>query len=176
MELYFVRHIQPAIESGICYGQLDVPLPEGYEAQHLAVKEAVKEAVNDTTAVYTSPLQRCRLMAEALSPSPVVDDRLMELHFGEWEGKAWNAIDRKLLDIWGDNYITIGPPRGESLSMLVDRLRAFLDDLQKQNYEKVVIVTHAGIIRAAMHLLKDKPLTTIMSEKVNYGSIYTFNL
>ena len=164
--------MQPAIESGICYGQLDVPLPEGYVAQHLAVKDALK----DITVVYTSPLQRCRLMAASLSPSPIVDDRLMELHFGEWEGKAWNTIDRKLLDTWGDNYIIKGPPGGESLSMLVARLSTFLNDLQHQNHKKAVIVSHAGIIRAAMHLLEDKPLTTIMSEKVNYGSIYTFNL
>lgn len=170
MELYFIRHLQPAVQAGVCYGQLDVPLMEGYEVMHgqLAAELPVPDKV------YTSPLQRCKLLAAWLSEEYSVDDRLKELNFGDWEGLKWDEIDRTLMDQWGANYIHAGPPGGESLQDLVNRLKAFLPELP--SYNRIAIVTHAGIIRAARHLLENKPLHEIMSEKINYGGIYTFNL
>ncbi|WP_343669339.1 alpha-ribazole phosphatase family protein [Chitinophaga sp.] len=170
MELYFVRHVQPSIKTGICYGQLDVPLQAGYEAVHQEI--ALK--VGAVNAVYTSPLQRCKLLAQKLSENFIPDERLKELNFGEWEGISWDAIDRSVMDHWGANYITTGPPGGESLQQLVQRLAAFLKELPLS--DRIVIVTHAGIIRAARHLLEGRPLNEIMAEKINYGGIYTFNL
>ena len=170
MELYFVRHVQPAIAPGICYGQLDVPLAD----THVALHDEISACIGKADKVYTSPLQRCQLLAARLSPAYVTDDRLMELNFGEWEGLKWDEIDRELMDHWGANYILSGPPKGESLQQLVDSLAAFLRDLPA--YHKIVIVTHAGVIRAARHLLEGTPLERIMSEKINYGGIYTFNL
>ncbi|OMP76797.1 histidine phosphatase family protein [[Flexibacter] sp. ATCC 35208] len=170
MELCFVRHVQPAIEAGICYGQLDVPLPAGYETLH----NEIITGLGRFDKIYTSPLQRCQLLAQTLSANFVSDERLMELNFGEWEGIKWDEIDRKLMDHWGANYITSGPPGGESLQQLVARLDAFLKTIPFA--DRIVIVTHAGVIRAARHLLEARPLNKIMSEKINYGGIYTFNL
>lgn len=170
MELYFVRHVHPEIAAGTCYGQLDVPLTEGYAPMH----DEIFASIGHIDKVYTSPLQRCRLLAARLSAGYVPDERLKELNFGKWEGMKWDEIDRKLMDHWGANYISVGPPEGESLQELVDRLDSFLKELPA--YEKVVIVTHAGVIRVARHLLEGKPLHEIMSEKINYGGIYTFKL
>lgn len=170
MELYFVRHVQPDIATGVCYGQLDVPLLPGYEALHAEIAQQLGAA----DIVYSSPLQRCGKLAAELGAPVVYDARLMELHFGEWEGLTWDEIDRRLLDIWGESYIHEGPPGGESLLELVERLREFLQELQ--GVEKVVIVSHAGVIRAAMHLLDGKGLEEVMAEKINYGGIYTFIL
>jgi len=170
MELYFIRHVQPAVEAGVCYGQLDVPLRAGYEAMH----DTIVMQVDNFDAVYSSPLQRCRLLAAHLSADYVADDRLKELNFGDWEGMKWDEIDRMLMDHWGRNYIVSGPPGGESLQDLVNRLAAFLKELPAR--DKIAIITHAGIIRAARHLLENKPLHEVMSEKINYGGIYTFNL
>ncbi|WP_440133286.1 histidine phosphatase family protein [Chitinophaga sancti] len=170
MELYFVRHAKPEIAPGTCYGQLDVPLAAGYSAIH----DEIFASLGQVDKVYTSPLQRCQLLASHLSAAYVADERLKELNFGEWEGMKWEEIDRALMDHWGAHYISSGPPAGESLQDLVNRLDAFLKDLVVS--EKVVIVTHAGVIRAARHLLEGKALNEIMAEKINYGGIYTFNL
>lgn len=170
MELYFVRHVQPAVKAGICYGQLDVPLAEGYEALH----EEIALLLKPFDAIYTSPLQRCRSLAALLSENYIVDARLQELNFGEWEGMKWDEIDSTLMDYWGANYIAAGPPGGESLQDLVNRLKAFLQELPAHN--KIAIITHAGVIRAARHILEHKPMQEVMSEKINYGGIYTFNL
>lgn len=170
MELYFVRHVQPAIEAGTCYGQLDVPLPTGYKDVH----QKIAMEIGIVDKVYTSPLQRCRLLAQTLSDEFIIDERLKELNFGDWEGLKWDAIDRAAMDHWGTHYIITGPPGGESLQQLTQRLETFLQELPKLN--RIVIVTHAGVIRAARHLLEGRPLNEIMSEKINYGGIYTFNL
>jgi alpha-ribazole phosphatase len=167
MELFFVRHIKPAIEAGICYGHTDVPVPDAYQ------QEIIDNLPADFDAVYTSPLSRCKLLATQITATPIEDPRLMELNFGDWEGKKWDEIDREALDIWGADYINTAPPNGETLTTLSARLQSFISELSDK---KVIIVTHSGIIRCAMHLFNHIPLHQIMMEKVDFGSIYKFEL
>lgn len=165
MEISFIRHIKPVIAAGICYGQLDVPVPD---EPYLPVIIA--------DIVYSSPLVRCTALAKQLSPSPVTDARLMELHFGDWEGKKWDEIDEAALRVWGEDYIHLSPPNGESLITLLERVSGFIDEVKSSSYKKIIIVTHAGVIRCAMHLFNHIPLHQIMMEKVDFGGIYTFKL
>jgi alpha-ribazole phosphatase len=167
MELFFVRHIKPDIEAGICYGHTDVPIP------FVSQQEIIDLLPVDFDVVYTSPLSRCRLLAAQITENPITDKRLMELNFGDWEGKKWEEINREELDSWGADYINLSPPNGESLIILLERLQSFIREL---SYKKVIIVTHSGIIRCAMHLFKDIPLHQIMMEKVDFGGIYKFEL
>lgn len=170
MELYFVRHIKPDIAEGICYGHKDVTVPEGIPSDIISLLPA------DADIVYSSPLVRCTTLAKQLSAAIITDARLMELHFGDWEGLKWDEIERAALDSWGEDYIHTGPPNGESLSQLLERLHSFIQDIKQQPFTKVIIVTHSGIIRCAMHLFNHIPLHQIMMEKVNFGGIYTFQL
>ena len=61
---------------------------------------------------------------------------------------------------------------GESLKDLVNRFSDFVCDLKKLNFKKVIIVTHAGIIRSAMYLLNNVAIDKIMMEKIEYGEVY----
>lgn len=149
---------------------MDVPVPDGHQP------EIIKLLPTDFDIVYTSPLIRCKLLAEQISSTATSDTRLMELHFGDWEGMKWDDIDRMALDIWGENYIDSPPPNGESLLDLLGRLQSFIQELSELSYKKVIIVTHGGIIRCAMHLFNDIPLHQVMMEKVDFGGIYTFKL
>ncbi|OFY87749.1 MAG: alpha-ribazole phosphatase [Bacteroidetes bacterium RIFCSPLOWO2_12_FULL_35_15] len=171
MEIHFVRHIETSAEKGICYGQLDVGIPDDYKAHH---EQIINSLENNYDLVFSSPLKRCKLLAEQISENVNFDDRLMEISFGDWEGKKWDDINQMDLSNWMENYITIAPPRGESLIDLVDRVSAFLNELKKQNFTKVLIITHAGIIRCAMNVLNSVPLEKIMFENVEYGEIIKF--
>jgi alpha-ribazole phosphatase len=173
MELYLVRHIKPDFPEGTNYGQTDVPLPSGHHTLHNGIIQLLPQGYD---AVYSSPLTRCKLLAAAITTSHITDDRLMELHFGDWEGRKWDDISPDELDMWMADYINLAPPNGESLQTLVNRFEAFTRDLRSRQYQKVVIITHAGIIRSAMYLLRGVPLDQVMMEKVDYGGIYTFNL
>jgi alpha-ribazole phosphatase len=167
MEIYLIRHIEPVFEKGICYGHLDVPIPQNYKELHESI---IAKLPNDYDAVFSSPLIRCKLLAEQISNNVNFDSRLKEVNFGNWEGLRWDDINQFELNNWMENYIEIGPPNGESLKDLVRRFSDFIFDLKKQDLKKVIIVTHAGIIRLAMHLFNNIPLDKIMMERVEFGS------
>jgi len=84
MEIYLIRHTTPAIAKGICYGQTDLDVTDSFEAEVMSIKEHLPKNIQ---AVYSSPLQRCRKLAEAIFPKHPVQlfDDLMELNCGDWK-------------------------------------------------------------------------------------------
>lgn len=160
-------------EPGLCYGQIDVPLPEDYQLQHHAIAMSLKSEHYDV--VYTSPLERCISLAKTISDEVIVDARLKEVAFGDWEGLKWDDIDRKDSDKWMEDYIHLSPPNGESLLDLLKRVEDFIIEISNLRHTKVLIVTHAGIIRCAFHLLGQVPLDKIMMEPVVFSKVYRFD-
>ena len=171
MEIYLVRHIEPAIEKGICYGQLDVAIPDDYHMKHQHIKN---ELPDDFDAIFSSPLLRCKQLAERISNNVIYDNRLMEVNFGDWEGKKWDEINQLDLNTWMNNYITAAPPNGESLTDVLNRFSDFIAEIKTKYHNKVLIVAHAGIIRCAMNLFDDVAIDKIMMEKVSFGVMYKF--
>lgn len=171
MELYLIRHTTPGIASGICYGQSDVALAEGYaqEAAHVCAKLAGVAAA----ACYSSPLQRCARLAERLGAGePRHDERLQELHFGAWEMQPWDAIPRHELDRWGESYVNAAPPGGETFADLHRRATTFLRDLIDCRHSgPVLAVTHAGVIRALLAEVLALPLQQTFRFHLDYGSV-----
>ena len=96
MEIHIIRHIEPAIEKGICYGQTDVLLHDGYEKTH---KQIAKNIDTDFSQIYSSPLLRCKLLAQEISKDIIYDVRLMEVNFGDWEMKKWDEINKQEINL-----------------------------------------------------------------------------
>ena len=150
MPLFLIRHPRPLIESGVCYGRLDV---EADNPQALAAQLAPR--LPSGLPIISSPLRRARRLAEALGPQVRTDARLSEIDFGEWEGRRWNEIDRHLLDAWAADMLHFVPPGGESAAMLQARVIDCLDSLRAGHARRLALVTHAGAIRAALgHCLR----------------------
>ena len=80
MELFLIRHPEPDVPEGTCYGRSDIGLAEDAAVSAARLRGIVPAGI----PVYTSPLLRCRSVAEQLSPAPAVDERLVEMHFREW--------------------------------------------------------------------------------------------
>ena len=118
MQLFLIRHPQPDVAAGICYGQTDLALPKHQHHQLGIIAQTLQQQLPSEFVVYTSPLQRCRLLAEQLHASPLVDDRLKEMHFGEWEMQAWDALPRDQLDAWAQDPLHYVVPGGESVAQL----------------------------------------------------------
>lgn len=176
INLYLIRHTTPDINADICYGQTDIALPATHPAEFAAVVQKLADI--HAPICYTSPLQRCRLLADHLSTQlhwapPVTDARLMELNFGDWEMQAWNTVPRGLLDAWADEHIRHAPPKGESFLQLQQRAIAFATEtLTHQSTDNtVVIITHAGVIRALVSHFIGLPLAQAFSLGVDYGNI-----
>ena len=93
------------------------------------------------------PLAALPDAAEHLHPAPLIDERLVEMDFGRWEGLHWDAVPRAELDAWAADVAGYAPPGGESPLMLQRRALTFVAGLA---VPEAVVVTHAGVIRTLL--------------------------
>jgi broad specificity phosphatase PhoE len=155
-------------------GRTDLPLTTRgrLEAGRLADRlRAVK-----LDAIYCSPLLRARetagLLAQDRRMSFETDKRIIELSYGEWEGKRHVDVekdDAEALTAWAAG--VAAPPGGESRTSLIWRVGGFLDDVVGQG--TVAVVAHKEVIRAsaivlgllhpADYLILDVPCGSIFS-------------
>ena len=163
MRLFLIRHPLPDVAAGTCYGRSDLALA----ADPLACAEALRPLLPANAPLFSSPLERCRRLAELLHPAPRFDDRLRELDFGAWEMQAWDAIDRAALDAWAADPLHFRPPGGETVADLRLRVRDFLDGLA----EDAVLVAHAGVMKLCVAELAGIPATEWFAMKFDYGTV-----
>ncbi len=150
MNLWLVRHAQPLIEAGVCYGQLDMQA-DAQATQDCA--QALAAILPQNIPAIASPLQRCGQLAITLATlRPDInikqDQRLQEMHFGNWEGRAWRDLPKAELDAWTADFgsYTAGQS-GESVTQFMARVAAVFDELSHDR--DTLWITHAGVIRAA---------------------------
>ncbi|MHB1427447.1 MAG: histidine phosphatase family protein [Rhodocyclaceae bacterium] len=139
MRLWLIRHPPPAVPPGTCYGATDLPLAE----DPVVHAEALRALLPADIPLFSSPLARCRRLAERLHPAPIIDARIREIDFGAWEMQAWDRLDRALLDAWAADPFRFVPPGGEAVAALRARVADFLATLP----DEAVLVAHAGVIK-----------------------------
>ncbi|MFI3248747.1 MAG: histidine phosphatase family protein [Rikenellaceae bacterium] len=179
-KVYLQRHTKPQFEPQICYGVSDIPLHEDYRAIHLP---ALLGKLNDLAVshIYTSPLKRCFILAcdikrEFEILNITVDNRLMELNFGEWELVHWNDIYMSAEGkIWFDDFLYVSTPGGESFDDMVERVKKFTHMI-KHKGEDVIVVTHSGVIRAFMVIAGIVSAEEVFGVEVNYGDLIEIDL
>ena len=149
MPLILVRHTRPLVPEGVCYGATDLDLAPAFVDEAARVIATLPRAER----IVTSPLSRCRRLAEriglAQALAPVVDERLREMDFGDWEGVPWEDIPRPELDAWAADFLHARPHGGENVHALRERARAAIADYRRSGLSHIA-VTHAGIIKAAL--------------------------
>jgi alpha-ribazole phosphatase len=187
MRIYLIRHTETVLQKGICYGQSDVSLAPDFELQAEAV---IAKLPSEYSQIYASPLKRCQQLAELLSEKlskrrdgviePTKDSRLKELNFGEWELQDWDNIynsDRDFFNRWSKDYTSLCPPQGETYNALLKRVGEFWEEkifeCTSMNSEDnaVLLVTHAGVIRAILSKLLDIPIQQSFLVDLDYGSV-----
>ena len=149
MSLIVLRHTRPQGADGVCYGRTDLPLAGCFAAE----VERLLAELPQVARIVSSPLSRCRLLAEAIGAArdqPVaIDDRLIEMDFGTWENRPWDDIPRAEIDHWVGNFDHAKPHGGESVVELATRTKAALD-AAITGVVPVLAVTHSGVIRSAL--------------------------
>lgn len=164
MKLWLVRHAQPLVAPGICYGRLDLA------ADAAATADCARRLALELPAgirISVSPLQRCAQLAEALQAlrpdlACHTDARLQEMDFGRWEGRAWQDIEQAELQAWTDDFAHYpAGSTGESVVAFMARVGAAFDALAPTPTHRppdrspetpanaTLWITHAGVIRAA---------------------------
>ena len=163
--MIFLRHPTPHVEPGTCYGRTDLDIAKiGHEQieQALLLTPPVKR-------ILASPALRCRKLALSIAERDQVeihfDDRLWEMHMGEFEGMLWKDIDRKQSSEWFKDPFNNRTPGGESFADVQLRVLAALE----QASVDCAIVCHAGVIRAAQMAWEGKTFREVFDETPPYA-------
>ncbi len=131
----------------------DLQLADSFERE----AEAALDQLPEITAIYSSPLTRCRRLAEKAAArfgqQVLVSSHWREMDFGSWEGQSWDSIPRAALDAWAEDFHGYDGHGGESVSALAARIKLGLGGVP----DGALVVTHAGCIKAAaaLHGLAD---------------------
>ncbi|MEH6624880.1 MAG: histidine phosphatase family protein [Motiliproteus sp.] len=166
-------------DGGIYRGRTDSELSAIGQAQ---MAESVIEGYWDR--IYSSPLSRCRVFATELSERLqlplIVDERLIELDFGDWEGcsvdQVWQQQQQAVLEFWQDPAEN-PPPGGETLGRMKERTVQLLHDVHRNHHgDKVLLVCHGGVIRMLLSYLLQMPLQAMCQLSVSYGSLSRIEL
>jgi len=132
-----ILNVDTAVENGLT--------EKGKEQIASLVQELQRTQID---YIYHSPLQRTRetasLVANALGLSPecvLADDRLLEMKFGEFEGKSVDEYHT----FFGDEYLTKQPQGGESWGDVKRRIGDFLYEIDSTYTKKnILIISHNG--------------------------------
>jgi alpha-ribazole phosphatase len=149
MALTLLRHTTPDVVPGTCYGRTDLDVADSFPEE----AKAVLSKLPKVDRIVSSPLQRCRRLADyvgqSLGLSVEVEPRLTEMDFGSWEGTLWSDIPRDGLDAWAADFLHAKPHGGESVAELSERVRATLSDWFDPS-QRTLLVVHSGVVKAAL--------------------------
>jgi broad specificity phosphatase PhoE len=162
MRLLFIRHGRTHWNDlGRLQGHRDIDLNEGGRAE-LAQRRI--PASWRGALWYSSPLLRTTHSARLLGAGHLhTDERLMEMSWGQWEGQTLTALREELGAQMSHNEargLDFRPTGGESPRDVRTRLQQWLSTILHDNDNvrssgngmKSVVVTHKGVIRAALSL------------------------
>lgn len=181
MTLYLelLRHGETELGGGL-RGSLDDALTETGWTQ-------LRKAVADGSRwdrLISSPLQRCARFAEELAAQHGVplslEPDLQELHFGAWEGRNTAELMQTSAEdlgrFWSDPY-GFTPPEGEPLLAFEARILSALQRLQACHVgERLLLVTHGGVIRLLLARARGLPRGDLLQVNVAHAARFRLSL
>lgn len=183
MIIHLLRHGQTAYNrEGLALGRADVPLTPLGEEQAAAAGRALAGHAIDR--IFTSPLGRARMTAEAVASAnkvPVeIRHELLEMDVGVTEGMTFGLLREKyaefLLEWSGPNGHQAVMPGGESLVDVAARVEPFVEEIRRQEYDQVVVVSHNFVQRILFCRLVGLPLASFRSVVFDVASLSTLSL
>lgn len=169
-----IRHGEPV--GGRKYrGQTDDPLSDKGWTQ-------MREAVGDHSpwdVIISSTLSRCidfaRELGQRTGINVKADPRLMEIGFGEWEGRTASQLrqaDPQQLQRFLSDPLNNTPPGAETLADFETRVISAWHDILQQHYgQHVLLVGHAGMMRMIIRYVLDMPLDRLYRIQVANAAI-----
>lgn len=153
-KIYFLRHAPVKVIHGFFPKHNPDAIIKTTKLKKLASK------IPKNCIWYVSPLKRTMQTASALSKfvnySKIIKEKqIVEQHFGDWSGKeiseVWRNI-KKYKNKHNFSFITseVIPPGGESFIEQCKRVKSWLEKLNPSEGESIVVITHAGTIRAVL--------------------------
>ena len=127
----------------------------------LEAAQRAAESIRRVDAAWSSPARAARETATALGLVAHEEPALREIDYGSWTGQPMDAIvqtDPAGFAAWLSDPFSV-PHGGESIDRAVARTAQWMSSLDEETAARVVAVSHASIVRAAIVTALDAPLT-----------------
>lgn len=159
-----IRHGQTAWNREVRFrGRADLPLDDFGWKQAEATGRYLR-ARWPVDVVYASPMQRAMQTAQAIATMAAMAeahglnaqsfDGLLDIDFGEWQGRTPDEVEEdypKLLKAWFEAPHTVRVPGGESLDHVRDRVVSGLDRvIERHPGQTVAMVGHTVVNRVLL--------------------------
>jgi len=179
MLIYLLRHAEQVNNSKPRYiGQIDLPLSEKGKLQAKEWKSFFQK--NSITKIITSDLIRAKQTVYQIFNEEYVkieeSSAFREISLGDWEGLPMDYVRQKLSYEYnqrGADLANYRPPNGESFQDLQNRVIPEFQAicLKSSNSDKILLVTHIGVIRVILANLLEIPLQKIFNISVEYSKM-----
>ncbi|MGQ7843731.1 histidine phosphatase family protein [Granulosicoccus sp. 3-233] len=195
--LYLIRHGHTEWHAtGGVAGSSDIALAEQGRDAIRQLAASLQQMMVTPQAWYCSPMLRTRqssdllrehwwsdetgstAAADRILPDTLLDARLVELDFGDWEGMTWADVHEQHADVmqaWAEDWVNRAPPGGERFASQAARCQAWLEEARKALADvesaSAVVVSHGGSIRALLCLCLGWSLQRAMSFRVDPASL-----
>jgi alpha-ribazole phosphatase len=171
--IHFVRHARPE-HCPLFLGRTDIAVDSQANADLIAA------LTFKPTAIFSSPLRRCRALAEGLQAQSHVPlyylDALQERDWGEWDGVDKAQIDSNQLAAYYADPFNYVIPAAESWTQMRARvLQAWLSLLQSEATH-LVCITHGGVMRLLSQQLLALPDSALFQLGLDYGAQITWRV
>ena len=146
MKIYLVRHGEVNHNLYKMYSNEDEDLNETGIQQAEELKAEIEKLEYDI--VISSPLLRAKHTANIINcknKNVIIEERLKERDPGSLNGQSLKVTDRE--EYW-NYYSKIKYGTSESMTILFDRVKEFLDELKTKEYKSLLIVAHSGVSKA----------------------------
>ena len=177
--IYLVRHGETEFNAERRQqGHMDSPLTALGRAQAHAVGHLLKRQVSgeDGWRIIASPLGRAQhtaqIIGEHLGLAVETDRRVIEVSFGQWDGRLRDELAAEFPDTFGRGDWQFAAPDGETYDSVESRIAEWLADLPPEPERKVIVVCHGGSGRVVRGAYLGLPRAETWAQSVPQDAIY----
>ena len=173
--IYLIRHGQTELNNAqALQGRSDHPLNETGIRQAREAARKLRDRGVQFSRVFSSPLIRAVQTAEIVAPGirPVLDERLLEMDYGPYEGMDLKHPPAEVISFFSDFVHNPAPDGMEPLSAVVDRVGAFLETCRNLT-GNILISTHAIAMKGALEYLTPDSDGGYWSKYIGNCAVYT---
>lgn len=171
---WWVRHAPMNLPAGTIVGRMDARA----DLSGTEIISSTRRHLPNNAQWLVTPLCRSRDSADALMPDspPQIEPDLIEQDFGQWQGRThgevWDGAPDAAAQFWTDPAGN-APPQGESFDDLCRRVAVGIDRWNKAAPGRdIIMVGHAGPIRAAVALALGITPSSVLSVSVDHWHLF----
>jgi broad specificity phosphatase PhoE len=180
LKIFFTRHGETEWNAEKrTQGRLDSRLTAKGHSDANSLGERLKDI--EFQRIICSPSGRTMQTALALKRDRTLsietDERLMEIHLGNWQGKTEDEIKEKHSDqfhLYYQQPELFENPEGENFFDVKNRAEAFLTQLEQETSSgNVLVVTHGVFLKTLYLLCRDSPVEHVWQRPFIHGTSLT---